>query len=116
MFKEAMTKALRSMSGLAQEEKESAKIQVGKLVDAIQQLQTWVIELDLQVVPSTPQEVHDQREEAAKSAVGRIKVLALEFKQLSDQSAQTYECLAEDLELRKLEAYLQEAQQQASIV
>jgi hypothetical protein len=33
---------------------------------------------------------------------------------LSDRSAQTYECLAEDPELRKLEAQLQEAQQQAS--
>jgi hypothetical protein len=32
---------------------------------------------------------------------------------LSDRSAQTYECLTEDPELRKLEAQLQEAQQQA---
>jgi hypothetical protein len=65
---------------LAQEEKESANIQVGKLVEAIQQLQAWVTELELQVVPITLQEVRGQREEAAKSAVGRRKVLALECK------------------------------------
>jgi hypothetical protein len=41
---------------------------VGKLVEAIQQLQAWVMELELQAVPSTPQEVRDQREEAAKSS------------------------------------------------
>jgi trimethylamine:corrinoid methyltransferase-like protein len=104
--KEAVTKALRSVSGLAQEEQESVEIQVGKLVEAIQQLQAWVTELDLQAVPSTPQEVRDQREEATKSAVGRIKVLTLECKKLSDRSAQTYECLTEDPELRKLEAQL----------
>jgi hypothetical protein len=42
--------------------------------------------------------------------------LASECKKLSDQSAQTYEHLAEDLELRKLEAQLQEAKQKASTV
>jgi phage shock protein A len=57
--------------------------------------------------------VHNQREEFAKSAVGRINTLGSECKQLSDRSAQTYERLAEDLELRKLEAQLQKAQQKA---
>jgi hypothetical protein len=102
--------------GLAQEEEESAEIQVGKLFEAIQQLQARIMELEIQAVSSTSQEVHDQREEIAKSAVGRIRALASECKQLSDHSAQTYEHLVEDLELRKLEAQLQEAQQQASIV
>jgi hypothetical protein len=74
------------------------------------------MELELQSVLSTLQEVRDQREEAAKSAVGRINILALECKQLSDRNAQTYECLPEDLKLRKLEAQLQEAQQKASTV
>jgi hypothetical protein len=60
--------------------------------------------------------VHDQREEVARNAVERIRALASECKKLSDQSAQTYERLAEDLELRKLEAQLQEAKQQASIM
>jgi hypothetical protein len=55
---------------------------------------------------STPQEVWDQREETARSAIERIKVLASECKKLSNQSVQTYECLAEDPELRTLEAQL----------
>jgi hypothetical protein len=99
---------------LTQEEHEAVEVQVTKLDEAIQQLQAWIMELELQAVPSTLQEVHNQREEAAKSAVGRINILTLECKKLSDRSAQTYECLIEDPELRKLEAQLQEAQQQAS--
>jgi hypothetical protein len=67
-------------------------------------------------VPSTPQEVRDQREETARSAVERIKALALECKQLSSRSVQTYERLAEDPELRTLESQLQEAKQQAATV
>jgi hypothetical protein len=57
--------------------------------------------------------VRDQREESTKNTVVRIIALASECKQLSDRNAQTYECLAEDPELRKLEAQLQEARQQA---
>jgi hypothetical protein len=101
--KEAVTRALRSVSGLAQMEEETMESQVGKLVEAIQQLQARVAELELQAVPSTPQEVRDQREETARSAVERIKALALECKKLSNRSAQTYEHLAEDPELRTLE-------------
>jgi hypothetical protein len=47
VFKEVVTKSLRSVSGLAQEEEESAEIQVGKLVEAIQHLQTRVMELEI---------------------------------------------------------------------
>jgi hypothetical protein len=36
MIKEAVTKSLRSMSSLAQEEEESVEIQVQKLTEAIQ--------------------------------------------------------------------------------
>jgi hypothetical protein len=72
------------------------------------------MELELQAVPITPQEVHEQREKTVKSAVGRIRALSLECKQLSDRSAKMYECLIEDLELRKLEAQLHEAKQQES--
>jgi hypothetical protein len=79
-IKEVVTKSLHFVLGLAQEEEESDKIQVGKLTEAIQQLQARVMELELQEVPSTPQEVHDQREEAAKNAVERIRALALECK------------------------------------
>jgi hypothetical protein len=63
---------------------------------------------------STLQEVCDQREEVAKREIGRIKVLALECKKLSERSAQICEFLVEDLELRKMEAHLHKAQQHAS--
>jgi chromosome segregation ATPase len=52
--REAVTRALRSMSGLAQMEEETTESQVGKLVEAIQQLQARVAELELQAVSSTP--------------------------------------------------------------
>ena len=94
------------MIGLEQEEEELAEIQVGNLIEAIQHLQARITELEIQAVSSTPQEVRNQREEVAKSVVGRIKVLALECKQLSNSSVHTYERLAEDLELRILEAQL----------
>jgi hypothetical protein len=82
-----------------------------KLIETIQQLQARIIELETQAVLSTLQEVHDQREETNKNIVGRIRSLALECKKLSDRREQTYECLVEDPELRKLEAQLQEAWQ-----
>jgi hypothetical protein len=56
-IREAVNRALRSVSGLAQMEEETTESQVGKLVEAIQQLQARVAELELQAVPSTPQEV-----------------------------------------------------------
>jgi hypothetical protein len=55
-------------------------------------------------VSSTPQEVHEQIEESAKNTVASIKSLTSVCKQLSDRSAQTYECLVEDTKLKKLEA------------
>jgi hypothetical protein len=48
--------------------------------------------------------VHDQREETTKKIVVRIRALASKGKQMSDRRTQTYECLLEDLEIRKLEA------------
>jgi hypothetical protein len=42
-----------------------------------------------------------------------MKALALEFKQLSSRSAQTYENLTENPELYKLELQLQEAKYEA---
>jgi hypothetical protein len=50
--------------------------------------------------------VCDQREETSKKIVGRIRALAPKFKQMSNRSAQTYECLIDDPELRKLEEQL----------
>jgi hypothetical protein len=112
--RQAVARALCSVPGLTQMEEETMESQVGKLAEVIQQLRARVVEMELQAVPNTLQEVQDQREETAKGAVERIRALALEYKKLSDQSAQTYECLVEDPELRRLEEQLQEVKQQAS--
>jgi hypothetical protein len=55
--KEAVTKELRSVLGLAQIEEDIVESQVEKLIESIQQLQASMEELELQVVPSTLQEV-----------------------------------------------------------
>jgi len=55
MFKEAMTKALHSMSGLEKEDTETTNMHVGKLSKAIQQFQERVMELKIQVVSRTLQ-------------------------------------------------------------
>jgi hypothetical protein len=60
-------------------------------VEAIQQLQKRITDLELHTVPDTPQDVRDQREATARSKVERIKALAMECKKLSDHSAQNYE-------------------------
>jgi hypothetical protein len=111
--KQVVRRTLHSVPCLAQEENEVVEVQVMKLVEAIQQLQARVMELELQVVPRTLLEVHDQREEATKRTIGRIRALALECKQLRNKSVQNYKCLMKDPELRKLEVKLQEVQQQA---
>jgi hypothetical protein len=111
VVKKVVSRALFSMPGLVQEENEVVEVQVMKLVEAIQGLQERIMELDIQAVPSTSQEVCEQREESAKSAVERIRTLTSECKQLSDRSAYTYECLTKDLKVRKLEVQLEEAQQ-----
>jgi hypothetical protein len=80
------------------------------LDESIQQLQVRITELEFEAVSSTPQEVHDQREETTKNTLIRIRELTSEYKQLRDRSTQTYEFLEEDPELSKLEAHLQEAQ------
>jgi VIT1/CCC1 family predicted Fe2+/Mn2+ transporter len=107
--KEAVSRALRSVTGLEKKVEEPVEHQVAQLVEAIQQLQQRIIDLELRTVPNTPQDVRDQREATARSTVERIKALAMECKQLSDRSAQTYERLTEDPELKALESQLQEA-------
>jgi len=59
---------------------------VGKLDEAIQQIQERVMELEIQAVSSTPQEVRDQREESTRNSVEIIKALSLECKKLTDRS------------------------------
>jgi predicted nucleic acid-binding Zn-ribbon protein len=83
------------------------------LPEVIQQLQQRVMELELQTIPQTPQEVRDQREMTAWSTVEGIKALTEECKQLSSRSAQIYESLTENPELHKLESQLQEVKHEA---
>jgi transcriptional/translational regulatory protein YebC/TACO1 len=69
--------------------------------------------LELRTVPETPQDVRHQREATTRSSVERIKDLALECEKLTDRSAQTYEQLIENPELKAVESQLQEAKYQA---
>jgi N-methylhydantoinase B/oxoprolinase/acetone carboxylase alpha subunit len=103
--KEAITRALCSVTGLEKMEEDLVENQVGRLSKGIQQLQKRIAELKLQIVLRSPQEV---REETMRSTVERIKALSLECKQLSSKSSHTYECSSEDPELRTLESQLQE--------
>jgi hypothetical protein len=66
------------MPGLAQEGKESVETQILKLTETLQQLQARITELEAQIVPSTPQEVRNQREETTKNTLVRIRSLASE--------------------------------------
>jgi hypothetical protein len=65
----------------------------------IQKLQQHIADLELRVVPKTPQKVRNLREATVRSAVGRLKYISLECKQLSNRSAQTYENLTENPKL-----------------
>jgi hypothetical protein len=68
--------------GLEKMEEDPVDNKVTKLAKSIQQLQQRVAELELQTMPSTPQEVRDHREATSWSVVERIKALAVECKQL----------------------------------
>ena len=48
------------MTGLEKKVQEPIECQVMKLAEVIQQLQQRVMELEIQIIPQTPQEVHDQ--------------------------------------------------------
>jgi hypothetical protein len=61
-MEEEVNRAFFSVTGLEQKREEPFERQVMKLAEVIQQLQQRVVELELQTIPSTPQEVHDQRE------------------------------------------------------
>jgi hypothetical protein len=67
-------------------------------------------------MPSTLQDMQDQREATAQSTVERIRAFVLECKQLSSRSAQTYERLTKDPKLKALELHLQEAKKKEEIV
>jgi predicted nucleic acid-binding Zn-ribbon protein len=104
--KQAVNGALCSVTGLEKKVKDQVENQVVQLVEAIQQLQQRIADLELQTVPSTSQDVRGQREATARSTNERIRSLALECEQLSNRSAQNYERLTEDPELKTLESHL----------
>jgi hypothetical protein len=68
------------VTGLEKKAEEPIECQVMKLAEVIQKIQQRVMELELQTIPQTPQEVCDQRELNAQSAVKRIKTLAAKCK------------------------------------
>jgi hypothetical protein len=85
---------------------------VNQLVEAIQQLQQCITDLELRTILETPQDVRDQREATTQSTVERLKVLTLDCKKLTDRSAQTYEQLTKNSKLKPLELHLQEVKYQ----
>jgi hypothetical protein len=97
--KERVHRALRSMTFVEVKTEEQVPQQVAQLEEVIQQLQQCIVDLELCIVPKTPQDVRDLREATAHSAVDRLKALALECKQLSNQTAQTYENLTKNPKL-----------------
>jgi hypothetical protein len=76
--KEAVNKALHSVSVVEIKAEDRVTQQVEQLEEVIQQLQQHNADLELHTVPETPQDVKDQREETARSAVERLKALAME--------------------------------------
>jgi hypothetical protein len=83
--------------------------QVEQLEEVIQQLQQCITDLELRTMPETPQDIRYLREATAHNTVDRLKALASECNNLSNNSAQTYENLTENPELQTLESQLQEA-------
>ena len=59
-IEEIVNKEFRSVTGLEKKAEEPIECQVMKLAEVIQQLQQRVVELELQTIPQTPQEVCDQ--------------------------------------------------------
>jgi aspartate-semialdehyde dehydrogenase len=77
-IKEVVNKAFLSVTGLEQKAKEPLYCQVMNIAEVIQQLQQRVVDLELQIIPHTPQEEHNQQEITAQSTVERIKALIKE--------------------------------------
>jgi hypothetical protein len=81
--KEAVNRALRSVTIIEVKAEDQVTKQVAQLEEVIQQLQQCIADLELRTVPETPQEVKDQREATARSTVERLKALTLECKQFT---------------------------------
>jgi hypothetical protein len=94
--KELVNKALFSMTVIEVRDEERVPQQVAQLEGVIQELQQCITDLELRIVPETPQDIRDLWEAAAHNTAGRLKSLPLECKQLSSRSSQTYENLTEN--------------------
>jgi hypothetical protein len=57
--KEAVNRALLSMTGLEPQAKDRVTRQVEHIIEAVQQLQQRIIDLELCIIPDTPQYVRD---------------------------------------------------------
>ena len=86
-MKEVINRALHSVIGLEIQVEDRVTHQVEQLIEAIQQLQQQIADLELFTVPNTPQDVRDQRETTTQSIVERIKALAMECNKLTDHNA-----------------------------
>jgi hypothetical protein len=81
---ELINRALHSVTVIEVKTEEQVPQQVAQLEEVIQKLQQCITDLELRIVPETPQYVRDQREATARNAVDRLKSLSLECKQLSN--------------------------------
>jgi vacuolar-type H+-ATPase subunit D/Vma8 len=59
-IEEAVNRSFLSMTGLEQKAEDRIEHQVMTLAEVIQQIQQRVMDLELQTIPQTPQEVRDQ--------------------------------------------------------
>jgi hypothetical protein len=98
-FKERVNIALLYVNIVEVQTKEQVTQQVAQMEEVIQKLHQCIADLELCIVPETPQEIRDQREATSHSGVDRLKSLSLECKQLSNQSAHTYEKLTKNPKL-----------------
>jgi hypothetical protein len=85
--KEVVKRALRSVTVVEIKIEDRVTQQVEQIIEAIQQLQQHIADLELRAVPETPHDVRDQREATTRSTVERIKSLAMECKKIIDRSA-----------------------------
>jgi hypothetical protein len=89
--KEAVNRELHFVTVVEIKVEDRVTQQVEHIEEVIQHLQQRIADLELHAVPETPQDVKDQREATDRSAVERLKALAMEYKKMSDHNALTYE-------------------------
>jgi len=85
---------------------------VRRVTDLVQSLQGKVEELGARLVPTTPQEVHDERKNEVQQLVEVMKKTVLEYETLLGKVAQTWSTLLEDPDKVKIQEEMDEVQQQ----